>query len=172
MIIKRFEKIDSTNELAKRLQPEPWTVILAKEQKKGYGQEGRNWYSPKGGLYFTLVLPRLKIDNLQFLTLLISFSVAKVIKEKLGLEPFIKLPNDVYVNQKKIAGILIENIMGKELLFSIAGIGINTNIDNFPKELKDIATSIKIELGRKINNEKLLKEIISEIRNQIGIINF
>lgn len=172
MIIKKFKKIDSTNELAKKLRPKPWTIILAEEQKKGYGQIGRSWYSPKGGLYFTLVLPKVKIDNLQFLTLLVAFSIAKVIKEKFGLEPFIKLPNDIYINQKKVAGILIENIMGKKLLFSIVGIGINTNIDSFPKELKNIATSFKIELGKKIKNEELLKEIIYEIKEQIKVINF
>lgn len=167
MIIKRYNKVTSTNEIAKKIKPPPWTVILAKEQTSGYGKEKRFWFSPEGGLYFTVVLPKLEIEDLNFLTILIAYSVAKVIKEKLNLEPFIKLPNDIYLNQKKVAGILIENVIGKKVLFSIAGIGINTNIDKFPENLQNIATSIKIETKRKVKNFELLKALLFEIKGQI-----
>ncbi len=172
MIIKKYKKISSTNEIAKKLKPKPWTIILADEQTSGYGKEKRKWFSPEGGLYFTIVLPKLKINDLQTLTILAAFSIAKTIKEKYNLETFVKLPNDVMLlsktkKLKKIAGILTENIAGKEVLFSIMGIGLNTNIEKFPEDLKDVATSLKIELGKKVENEKILKEIFFEIKKQI-----
>ena len=86
------------------------------------------------------------------------------------LEAFIKLPNDVFVNQKKVAGVLTENIIGKEIKFSIMGIGLNTNIESFPKNLERTATSLKIELGKQINNEMLLKQIVKGIKKQLEII--
>jgi len=108
---------------------------------------------------------------LQTLTILASFVVAKIIKENFKVEPFIKLPNDIFVNQKKIGGILTENIIvGENVKFSIMGIGLDTNIEKYPKELENIATSLKIETGKQINNEKILKKIVQEIKNQLKII--
>jgi len=170
MKIKRYKCVSSTNTLAKKLKPEPWLVILAQEQTAGYGRKKNYWFSPRGGLYFSIILPKSTIDDLQTLTLLAAFVVAKVIKERFKMEPFIKLPNDVYVNQKKIAGILTETVVGSDVKFSIMGIGLNTNIDTFPKELENIATSLKIELGKKIDNEKVLKEIVKYIKKQLKTI--
>jgi len=111
---------------------------------------------------------KTKIENLQILTILAAFCVAKILKEDFKLEPFIKLPNDVYVNGKKICGILTENlILGKEIKNSIIGIGLNTNIDQFPEDLKKIATSVKIELNKKVENRKILKKILNEIKELI-----
>jgi len=171
MEIIKFEKIDSTQIFAKNLKtPEPWTVILAKEQTAGRG-EGRDfWYSPKGGLYFSVILPKSKIEDLQTLTILAAFIVAKVIKENFNLEPFIKLPNDIYLNGKKIAGIITENVIGKEVKFSAMGIGLNTNIDSFPKDLENMATSLNMKLGKEVDNEKILKEIIEELKEQLKTI--
>lgn len=170
MKIKRYKCVSSTNTLAKKLKPEPWLVVLAQEQTAGYGRKKNYWFSPKGGLYFSIILPKSTIDDLQTLTLLAAFVVAKVIKERFKVEPFIKLPNDIYVNQKKIAGILTETVVGSDVKFSIMGIGLNTNIDTFPKELENIATSLKIELGKKIDNEKVLKEIVKYIKKQLKTI--
>ena len=91
-------------------------------------------------------------------------------KENFNVEPMIKLPNDVYLNQKKIAGILTETVVGTNVKFSIMGFGLNTNIDKFPKDLENIATSLKIELGKKVDNEKILKQILEEIKNQLKTI--
>jgi len=179
MKIVKYKKISSTSEIAKKLRPQPWTIILADEQKRGYGREQREWFSPKGGLYFTIVLPKVDIADLQILTLLAAFSVSKTVKEKFNLETFIKTPNDVLIisspnsrglKLKKICGILTENVIGKDVKFSIMGIGLNTNIKSFPKDLKDIATSIEIETGRKTNNEKILLAIIDGIKNNLKTI--
>jgi len=173
MKILEFEKLESTQKKAKEIakNSEPWTVVLAKEQTVGYGRKRNFWYSPRGGLYFSAILPKTKIEDLQILTILAAFCVAKILKEDFKLEPFIKLPNDVYVNGKKICGILTENIIfGKEVRNSIIGIGLNTNIDQFPEDLKKIATSVKIELNKKVENEEILKKILNEIKEKLEII--
>lgn len=172
MKIIEFEKIDSTQKVAKEIKNlKPWTVVLAKEQTGGIGRKGNVWYSPKGGLYFSVVLPKSKIEDLQTLTILAAFLLAKILKEKFNLEPFIKLPNDIYLNGKKVAGIITENIiLGNEVKFSIMGIGLNTNIDFFPENLKNIATSIKIELGKKVNNKEILKQLVSNLKVQLKTI--
>ena len=170
MKILEFEKLESTQKKAKEIaeKAEPWTVVIAKEQTAGYGRKGNFWYSPKGGLYFSIILPKTKIEDLQILTILAAFSVAKILKEDFKFEPFIKLPNDVYVNGKKICGILTENVIfGKEIKNSIVGIGLNTNIEKFPKDLENIATSVKIELKKEVDNKELLKKILEEIREKL-----
>lgn len=169
--ILEFEKLDSTQKKAKELVGKgkgPWTIIVAKEQTAGigrkFGKEGDFWYSPKGGLYFSIILPKTKLTNLEVLNFLGAFCVAKVIKEEFGLEPFIKLPNDVWVNGKKICGVLTENIIvGEELKISIMGIGLNTNISEFPPDFK--ATSLKLELKREVNEKEILRKIVSELKN-------
>jgi len=172
MKTKHYKFLTSTQNLAKKMgqKEKPWTVIWADEQTRGRGKEKRIWSSPRGGLYFSVVLPKSKIEDLQTLTILAAFVVAKVIKKNFNLEPFIKLPNDVWVNSKKIAGILTENVVGKEVKFSVMGIGLNTNINKFPKDLEDMATSLKIELGREVDNEKILKEILKGLKEQLKTI--
>jgi len=171
--MEKFKTISSTNQKAKELAQEgaePWTVIVAEEQKAGYGKEKVSWFSPKGGLYFSIILPKSQIEDLQTLTILAAFIVAKTIKDNFSLEPLIKLPNDVLIKQKKVAGILTENIIGKEIKNSIIGIGLNSNIDEFPRELEKSATSLKIELGREVDNEKILGMIIKGLKEQLKTI--
>ena len=172
MEIIRFKKIDSTQIFAKSLKtPEAWLVVSAKEQAEGKGRKRNFWYSPKGGLYFSVILPKSNIDDLQTLTILAAFIIGKYIKEKFNLEPFIKLPNDVYLNGKKVAGVITENVIEvKEVKFSAMGIGLNTNIARFPKDLENTATSLKIELGKEVDNEKILKEIIEGLKEQLKVI--
>lgn len=171
MQIEKFKSVHSTNKKAKEMSEAlPWTVILAEEQENGYGRKGEAWYSPKGGLYFSVILPRGEINDLQTLTILAAFIVAKVVKESFSVEPLIKLPNDVLLNGRKLCGILTENVVGSEVKSSVIGIGINTNTESFPSELKDIATSLKIETGREVDNMEILEKIINELKNQFKII--
>ena len=170
MLLKKYKSVSSTSTVAKKMDYEPWTVIWAEEQTSGRGQKSNTWFSPKGGLYFSIVLPKSTIEDLQTLTILASFVTAKIIKENFKVEPFIKLPNDIFINQKKVGGILTENIIGQDVKFSIMGIGLDTNIEKFPKELENIATSLKIETGKQVDNEKILRQIVQEIKNQLKII--
>jgi len=173
MIIKKYKTLESTNLKAKELAKsgaEPWTVVVAEEQKGGYGRKGADWLSPKGGLYFSIILPKSTIDDLQTLTILAAFICARVIKDNFGLEPFIKLPNDILIAGKKVCGILTENVIGKDVKMSVMGIGLNTNVEKFPKDLENIATSLKIELGREVGNEKILKQIVEGLKEQLKTI--
>ena len=173
MIIKNHKTLKSTNLKAKELAKkgvDPWTVIVAEEQTGGYGRKKTAWSSPKGGLYFSTILPKSNVDDLQTLTILAAFTCARIIKEDFNLEPFIKLPNDVWINGKKVAGILTENIVGKDVKLSVMGIGLNTNIKKFPKYLENIATSLKIELGKEVDNKKILEQVIKGLKEQLQTI--
>lgn len=173
MRIEKIKTISSTNQKAKELAQkgaEPWTVVVADEQTAGYGKEKVSWFSPKGGLYFSIILPKSQIEDLQTLTVLAAFIIAKTIKNNFSLEPLIKLPNDVLIKQKKVAGILTENIIGKEIKTSVIGIGLNTNIDRFPEELEKIATSLKIESGKEVDNKNFLEQILKELKEQLKTI--
>lgn len=175
MKILEFQKIDSTQkEALKRAKKKekPWTVIVAKEQTQGMGRKKNFWFSPKGGLYFSVILPKSKIENIQILTFLAGLVVAETIKKSFHVEPFIKLPNDVYLEGKKICGIITENVVKKnEVKCSVMGIGLNTNIEKFPKNLEKSATSLKIKLAKKVNNKKILKEILTRLQKMFNIIN-
>ena len=171
MQIKKYKKLPSTQIFIKNLKnPKSWLTVVAEKQTTGYGRKGAIWYSPEGGLYFSVILPKSQIEDLQTLTILAAFIVAKVIKENFNLEPLIKLPNDVLIGSKKVCGILTENIVGKEIKLSVMGVGLNTNIEKFPKELGDLATSLKMELGRRVDNEKILKQIVKGLREQFKTI--
>lgn len=179
MEIREYQKLDSTQRFAKKLKNQkPWTVILTKEQTAGYGRKENFWYSPPGGLYFSVILPKSDIEDLQTLTILAAFVVAKIIKnynlpkKDFSLEPLIKLPNDVLLNGKKVAGILTENLVGREVKFSVMGIGLNTNIEKFPKRLENTATSLKIELGKEVDNKKILNQIVKELKVKLKSLNF
>lgn len=171
--IEEFKELSSTQQKAKELAERgvlPWTVVLAETQTLGKGRKGSAWYSPKGGLYFSVILPKSQIDDLQTLTILAAFIVAKLVKENFGAEPLIKLPNDVLLNGKKICGILTENVIGKNIRFSVMGIGLNTNVEKFPKDLEGIATSLKIETGKEVDNREILVQIIKGLKEQLRTI--
>lgn len=173
--IINLENTFSTSEKAKELFEQgvlPWTAVVAKEQTAGHGRKGDSWFSPKGGLYASVILPKSNIDDLQTITILAAFVVAQILKDDYGLEPLIKLPNDILLNGKKIGGILTENIIiGAKPVVSVIGIGLDTNIDEFPDDLKDMATSLEIELGRKVDNEKILQQILNLLKKQLETIN-
>ncbi|MCK9578174.1 biotin--[acetyl-CoA-carboxylase] ligase [bacterium] len=161
-----FEDIPSTNTKAKELaiDCDYWTIVVAKKQTDGHGTKNKNWFSPQGGLYFSIIMPPANINDLRIMTMLSAFAVAIAIKNNFALEPMIKLPNDVYINGRKFCGILTENIVKGDKISSVIGIGINTNICNFPSDISNTATSIANELKVIIDNRKIMEEIIENIR--------
>lgn len=165
-ILKNFGTLESTSAKAKEMAAGgagAWTVIVAKKQAGGYGRKGNEWFSPEGGLYFSVVLPKSNVDDLQIMTILAAFCAAAAIKDNFGVEPFVKLPNDVYLNNKKVCGVLTENIISGAVKSSVIGIGVNTNIQSFPADLAG-ATSLQIELGKPIDNGVILEQIISQLQ--------
>lgn len=146
--IERRSSVTSTMDVARekaRAGAPDGTVIVADEMTKGRGTKGRPWHAPKGGLYLSLVIRDVKDPHL--LTLALGNAVADAL-EVAGVEPRLKWVNDVLVDGKKIAGILVEGeATGAEFDFLVAGIGINVNGPSSGLGLGDAALTLKDALG-------------------------
>jgi len=145
-------------------------VAIAETQTMGAGRLGRQWFSPSGGLWFSLILrPNLCPAETIQLTFVSGLAVARVLGEMFGLKAETKWPNDVLVKGRKICGILAEmNTTGKNVNFVVVGVGLNANFSVeklFPEQLKKVATSIENELGRKIQLEQLFKTLLEQLEN-------
>lgn len=166
--VETFETIDSTNTKAKQLAEKgeaEGTLIISDEQTAGKGRRGRNWCSKKGANVFMTLLIRPKIEPkyLSGITLLAAMSVATAIKEVCETEAKIKWPNDIVLNKKKICGILTE--MSSEMNYvnyAVIGIGININDDEIPQEIRQNASSIYLETGRKTNRNELAAKVVEK----------
>lgn len=165
-----FDEIDSTNDYAMHLankgSVEHGTVICTNFQTKGKGQQGKHWLAEKEkNLLMSFVLDTSQKDiQTQFLlNAAFCSGMAHLLMEDYELgAASIKWPNDLFVNKKKIAGILIENVIrGQQWQYAIVGIGINVNQIHFPADLS--ATSLQAELKKEISlvslREKLLKHL-------------
>ena len=161
-----FKEIDSTNTYSKSTDLPHGTVVVAENQTKGKGRKGRKWLSTsQKGLYFSITLkPNIQINELMKFSLIFPLALQKTLKEY-GFNTKIKWPNDIYLNNKKLAGILLEtDIEGSEIKKIVVGIGININhSENDLQEVKDIATSLKIESGKSINRKKLFADLLYNI---------
>lgn len=167
-----FESTGSTNPDAKRFAEEGaphGTTVVADRQTAGRGRRGRSWESPAGMcIYFTIVIrPKFVPDKASMITLVMALSVAEAIHEATGLDTGIKWPNDIVVNGKKVVGILTEMSMTpemNEIQFLVAGVGVNVNqesTESFPEEIRETATSLRIESGRRLNRAALLERILA-----------
>jgi BirA family transcriptional regulator, biotin operon repressor / biotin---[acetyl-CoA-carboxylase] ligase len=160
--------VDSTNNYAasslKLSEVVEGTVVMAYEQTAGRGQRGNYWFSGAGlNLTFTVILrPSFLQPSSQFvLNQMVSVALINYLKS-IGIEAVIKWPNDILVDEQKIAGILIENVLRGEMIESSAvGIGLNVNQDVFPVDLK--ASSILRETGLQRNLSKELDVILREL---------
>lgn len=164
-------EVNSTSDWAKELAKtgaEEGTVTVSQAQTAGRGRLGREWASPKGGLWFSIVLrPDQKASGAVKLVFVASLAVAEVLSKKYRLRTETKWPNDVLVNGKKICGILAEmSTKGEKVNYVILGVGVNANFcaDDFLSEsVKTTATSIQDELGKKIRLESLLRALLEEM---------
>ena len=168
--------MEKSRELAEKGEEEG-AVVVAERQSKGRGRWGRDWFSPQGGLYFSLILrpkknlhPHLLPPPLRGrieergkpLPILAGLCLKKAIKKITGLESRMKLPNDILINGKKVAGIL----MARTNSFLILGVGINTNIEE--GQLTEFsATSLAQLTGKKVDNEKLLREFLLDFEETL-----
>ena len=162
-----FDEISSTNSKAKELArngKDEGTIVIARMQKKGRGRFDRVWQSPDGGLYLSIILrPKLTPDKTTLLPLVGALAVSKTIN-LFGLCSKIKWPNDVRINRRKTAGILLESESEeKQVHYVVLGIGINLNIDinRFSKELRNAVTSLSYELNGNVDYQKFLKILLS-----------
>jgi BirA family transcriptional regulator, biotin operon repressor / biotin---[acetyl-CoA-carboxylase] ligase len=158
------DEVASTNDLAKSLASEgeeEGLVITAKTQVAGRGRMGRTWSSPEGGLYLTVLLrPRIPVHDMLRMTVLACVPVAQTIEEASGCATTIKWPNDVEINGKKVAGLLVESSSkGGEIAYLVLGIGINLNLE--PESLGvPEATSVSACTGKAIDREAFLNILL------------
>ena len=170
-----FDTIDSTNTKAKQLAEEghpTGTLVVAEKQEAGRGRRGRGFESPAGvGIFMTLVLkPDFAPDRASMLTLIAALAVSKAISEKTGQEAGIKWPNDIYWKEKKICGMLIENdLMGRNISQSIAGIGININQETFHSFAPN-PVSLRQITGKEFDLFEILKNIVLRIQSYYSLL--
>jgi BirA family biotin operon repressor/biotin-[acetyl-CoA-carboxylase] ligase len=183
--IIRLDKVESTNNFAKEIINskiiDDWTVIVANEQTNGRGQRDNNWISnPNENLTFSVIIsPSIKVDKQFYISKIISLALLNFVS-KYTEKASIKWPNDIYIDNKKIAGILIENVIqANKINKSIIGIGININQTIFdskvpnPISLKQITTEFtsSAELNKTYNLNEVLNLIIDEIYTMYKSIN-
>jgi len=137
------------------------TVVGAEEQTAGQGRYGRSWYSERGtGLYVSIVLRLpLAVDDVPVLTLTLGLATAEAIARATELACDLRWPNDVLLDEKKCAGILIQSAGGA----FIAGIGINVNQTAFPPDIAGSATSLRLASGREHSREDLLENLLRSV---------
>lgn len=165
------ECVESTQKIAHRFAYEDvaeGTVIIAEEQRSGRGRMDRKWHSPKyTGIWMSLILrPNIPLPKAPQLTLLAAVAIVQAIEELTDLTPEIKWPNDILINGKKVTGILTELQAEADRINSIIiGIGMNVNqvAEDFPDELENIATSLRIEQGKKISRAEMIRGIFNNL---------
>lgn len=171
--IKLLDSVDSTQNIAQRLAEEgapEGTLVIADHQTTGRGRLGRSWVSPAGkGVWMSLVLrPGIPLQFAPQLTLLAAVALCRALKSVTALEIGIKWPNDLLIGGKKISGILLESTAEDERLrYIIAGIGVSVNLErtDYPPELHDVATSLLIESGQKIDRSDVVAAFIRQFEH-------
>jgi len=159
------ETLPSTNELAMRLaeiQVPEGTVVVAEEQTAGRGRFGRAWASPRGGIWFSVILrPRLPVAQLPLVGLVAGAAVARAVRTSTRLPARLKWPNDVLVEGRKVAGILAE--AGPRAEWLVLGIGINANVPlaELPQDYP--ATSLTERAGAPVDRGQLAREVLREL---------
>jgi BirA family biotin operon repressor/biotin-[acetyl-CoA-carboxylase] ligase len=169
--IQVFEQTTSTNDVIEKLARDgvkEGVVVFAESQTKGRGRLGRKWMSPTHkGLWFSILLrPDLRPQEATQLTVASATALRRAIEFETGLKPEIKWPNDILIGGKKVAGILTElSAEVDRVKHIILGIGVDVNLDanEFPAELKKIATSLKIETGEAVSRAELAVAILREL---------
>jgi BirA family biotin operon repressor/biotin-[acetyl-CoA-carboxylase] ligase len=153
--------------LAARGEPHG-TVVVAETQTEGIGRHGHSWHSAStGGLYLSIIL-RLPLapDVLPVLAMALGLALQRAIDDLAGVACDLRWPNDVLLNEKKLAGILVQTADTAV----IAGIGVNVNQTAFPEELRAIATSLLLETGKQRSKEELLERIVMESLRYAGLL--
>lgn len=161
-----YDSLDSTNLEIRRLGEKGachGTTVITEEQTMGRGRRGRNWLGQAGcGIWMSFLLrPAIQAENSSMLTLVTALAVEEAIRETTGIPSGIKWPNDIIINGKKVCGILTEmSLQMDEINYIVVGIGINVNIEKFPQELEDKATSLQLENGKKMKRAPLVAKVL------------
>ncbi len=160
--------LESTNTYLLKNNFPSGCIVIADQQTAGRGRRGRSWFSPPGkNLYFSFLLvnPPLDPSTLPRLNIVMAVAVAEALG-KLGIKTSVKWPNDILINGKKLAGILIESVFEKDKIKKLVigtGININTDHDDFTTDILTIATSLKIATGQTWDRNSILLNLLKNI---------
>jgi len=171
--IHYFPEIGSTMDAARELARKgagEGTIVIAEAQAHGRGRLSREWLSPKGGIYFTLILrPSISPAYAPRINLMASVAVAATIRKLFGLKAELKWPNDVLIEGRKVCGILAEMDAEMDVVnFVNVGIGINANTS--VPQFEKTATSLKDTLGREISRKEFLSVLLGEIERRQALL--
>lgn len=168
-----FSSTGSTNDVAKQIAEQgaaEGTLVVAEEQTGGRGRLGRKWVSPQGtGIWMSLILrPQILPQDAPKITLVAALALVKAVRSLTGLQVSIKWPNDVVYQEQKIVGILTE--MTGELdrvKYLVVGMGINVNTqqEDFPEELRPIATSIFLQTKQQQSRVALVQGVLKHFED-------
>ena len=173
-----FEEIDSTQNFAQNIaadKKENGTIIIAEKQTAGRGRLDRKWTSPKGGIWFSLIIhPKFDVSSSTLIPILSAVALSKSIKSVLDIETEVKWPNDITMNGKKVAGVLVDaSFQTNSIDYLILGIGINFDIDakKLEKRLTKTPNFYGIDSLRgkedKTPPKKLLKEFLLQFEKNL-----
>lgn len=176
--LQYHSSIDSTNRLAKDLAragaPEG-TVLLADRQSAGRGRLGRSFYSPEGrGIYLSLILrPNLPVTQLMHLTCAAGVALRQAVYDVTGLHGGLKWINDLVLDKRKVAGILVEQglVPGTDRVdWAVVGIGINCyhQKEDFPPELREVAASLSMAGARSFTRTQLINALLERLHQVLS----
>jgi len=159
------ESVSSTQDVVKEINFPYFVPLVAKTQTKGRGRKGNIWYSPPGkGLYLSVKLPKeffKNVRNLGTISLVTGYAVSQALDSYTFSK--IKWPNDVYINGRKVAGILIEANSANLVI----GIGVNLNTLEFPHHLEKYATSVYKETGTEVDFEEFIPLLLEKLEENL-----
>lgn len=163
----RLGRVDSTQTVAFALAADgaaDRTVVVAQAQTAGRGRHGRLWLDEPGASLLTSIIlrPRLEPARLPTLSLAAGVAVVEALERVTGLKPRLKWPNDVLVDGRKLAGILLESRISSSPLV-VLGIGVNLAQRVFPADLAERATSVRLATGRRVDADALLTALLESL---------
>ena len=171
--IEYHNKIQSTHTYAINLEISKNNnnkIILTDEQTAGIGTKGKKWHTgnEKNIAMTIIIFPNCNIQKIENITINIAISIQKEIKEMFNVDLLLKEPNVLFLNGKKICGILVETkIAGKNVKALYISIGFNVNETSFPEEVANIATSLKNEFNKEFNRENIIINFMKKIDEDI-----
>jgi BirA family biotin operon repressor/biotin-[acetyl-CoA-carboxylase] ligase len=139
------------------------TLVVADEQTQGQGRRGRRWVSPPGGNIYATIILRPGPWDLRSLGMVAPLAVCEAVDAVADVRSVIKWPNDLLIEGRKVGGVLIDTrLSGDEVEYALVGVGINVNFDpSRHEEIREMATSLALELGREVSREALLAAFLN-----------
>ncbi len=170
-----LESTTSTNDDARRLAAEGaahGTFVVSDTQSAGRGRGGHTWHSPEGAnIYLSLLLrPNLDALILPRFTLVVGLVVARAVEAFCPARALVKWPNDVLIEGRKVAGVLVEGqLRGGRVSSVVVGVGVNVHDQTFPQELQAIATSLAAEGGANLDRSRVVASLVAGVVKELAL---